>query len=195
MMPTAGAAEGASARAWRSYRAELVRFVAARVRDASLADDIVHDVLVKALSGLRALDDPAKLRPWLYRITRNAIVDHHRSRRPSEPLPEELAGAEPESEQRAERELARCLTPLLETLPPPYRAALVASEVEGLPQRELARREGLSLSGAKSRVQRARRRLRDAVLACCRVELDQRGGVVDFERRGDCKTCDDGGGS
>ncbi len=175
---------------WQSYRAELVRFVLARVSDAAAADDIVHDVLLKALSHLETLEDPARLRAWLYRITRNAIVDHYRARRPSEPLPEDLKAESTAEVERAEEELARCLTPLLGALPPSYREALVLAEVDGVPQREIARRAGLSLSGAKSRVQRARRMARDALLACCRVELDSRGGVTGYQPRGGCVVCE-----
>jgi RNA polymerase sigma-70 factor (ECF subfamily) len=130
----------------------------------------------------------------LYRIARNAIVDHYRTRRPSEPLPEELATDDSREARRAEQELARCLTPLLGELPAPYGQALTLAELEGLPQREIARREGLSLSGAKSRVQRARTMLREALLACCRVELDQRGAVVDYQAPGRCDPCGRGAG-
>ena len=174
---------------WESYRAELVRFVGSRVSDGAAADDIVHDVLLKALSQIDTLEDPGRLRGWLYRITRNAVVDHYRHRRPSEPLPPDFETESPEDVQRAERELASCLEPLLGSLPQAYRQALTLAEVEELSQREIARREGLSLSGAKSRVQRARRMLREAVLACCRVELDRRGGVTDFESRAGCEPC------
>ena len=175
--------------AWQGYRAELVRFVRARVGEPALADDIVHDVLLKALARLDTLADPTRLRAWLYGITRNAIADHYRAWRPSEPLPEEVAEESPEVAERAERELARCLTPLLGALSEPYRQALVLAEVEGLPQREIARREGLSFSGAKSRVQRGRKLLRDALLACCRVELDRRGGVSGYAQRAGCGSC------
>ena len=174
---------------WQSHRAELFRFVLGRVRDEALADDIVHDVLLKALSQIDTLEDPARLRAWLYRITRNAIVDHYRARRPSEPLPEDLELEAPEESARAEQELAPCVTPLLGALPPPYRDALVLAEVEGLSQGEIARREGLSLSGAKSRVQRARRMVRDALVACCRVELDRRGGVASYRPPAGCSPC------
>jgi RNA polymerase sigma-70 factor (ECF subfamily) len=51
----------------------------------------------------------------------------------------------------------------------------------GLSQQELADRVGISLSGAKSRVQRARQMLREMVLDCCRVERDGRGNVTDYE--------------
>jgi RNA polymerase sigma-70 factor (ECF subfamily) len=75
---------------WQSYRAELVRFVAGRVNDATLADDIVHDVFLKALSQIESLQNAGKLRAWLFRITRNAIADYYRARRPTEQLPEDL---------------------------------------------------------------------------------------------------------
>jgi RNA polymerase sigma-70 factor (ECF subfamily) len=188
--PMSTAAESPIAPPWESLRAELVRFVRARVGDEAAADDIVHDVLLRALGELEGPRPPVHLRGWLYRVTRNAIVDHYRARRPTEELPEEIAADPAPSESPAERELARCLAPLLGTLPPSYREALNLAEVEALPQREIAGRAGLSLSGAKSRVQRARRKLREALLDCCRVEVDRLGGVVDYQRRGDCDGCE-----
>lgn len=176
--------------AWESLRAELLRFVRTRVADAAAADDIVHDVLLRALSELEGPRPPRDLRAWLYHVTRNAIVDQYRSRRPVAELPEEMAAAGDEAS--AEAELAGCLAPLVATLPPADRDALAMTEVEGLKQRELAARSGLSLSGAKSRVQRARARLREAVLACCRVEVDRRGGIVDFRRRAVTPGCGKG---
>ncbi len=181
---------GSRTEAWQAYRAELVRFALGRVGDAAVADDLVHDVLLKALTQMQALEDPGKLRAWLYRITRNVIVDHYRTRRPAEPLPEDWAAEDAGAVERAEQDLARCLTPLLAELPAPYRRALTLAELEGVPQREIARREGLSFSGAKSRVQRARGMLREALLACCRVELDRRGAVVDYAGPERCAPCD-----
>jgi RNA polymerase sigma-70 factor, ECF subfamily len=176
--------------AWQSLRTELVRFVRRRVGDEAAADDIVHDVLLRALRELAGPEPPVHLRGWLYRVTRNAIVDAHRARRPSEVLPEDIASPPATSEAAAERELARCLTPLLATLPAAYREALTLADVDGMAQREIAERAGLSLSGAKSRVQRARKVLREALLGCCRVEVDRRGGVVDYQRQGDCEVCE-----
>lgn len=172
--------------AWRTYRAELLGFVLKRVGDKALAEDIVHDVFVKALERMASLQDPAKLRPWLFQITRNAVVDHFRARRPHDPLPEDMAGEEGPAGGEAERELARCLTPLIEAMPEPYRRALTAAEFEGRTQREIASREKLSLPGAKSRVQRARKLLRESLVACCRVELDRGGGISDHKAAGEC---------
>lgn len=60
-----------------------------------------------------------------------------------------------------------------------------------MPQAEIAARAGLSLSGAKSRVQRARTMLREVLLQCCRVEVGKRGGVVDYEPAKGCTRCED----
>lgn len=187
---TRSSASALTPSAWESLRGELLRFVRARISDPAAADDIVHDVLLRALAGLEGPEPPVHLRGWLYRVTRNAIVDHYRARRPTEDLPEEI-GATPGSEEEApaERELAHCLAPLLATLPPDYREALTLTEVDGLAQKEIARRTGLTISGVKSRVQRGRRKLREAVLDCCRVEVDRRGGIVDFEGRPGGRGC------
>lgn len=82
----------------------------------------------------------------------------------------------------AERELAACLVPLLNDIPEPYRSALRLAELDGVTQKEMAGREGLSRSGAKSRLQRARRMLRDRLLECCRAEVNSQGSLVEYER-------------
>lgn len=176
---------------WRAYREALYRFVLNRVADdAAAAEDIVQDVLAKAYAQHGALREPSKLRAWLYQITRNAITDYFRSHRRLETIPETLAeDAGNEYDERAKQELARCLLPLLDTLPEAYRRALTLAEFEGLKQQEVASRLGLSLSGAKSRVQRGRAMLQDALLKCCRVELDHRGYAVAFQDTQGCDKC------
>lgn len=171
---------------WRDHRERLVRFVTRRVEDTATAEDIVHDVLVRAYGKRDTLRSGQKFEQWLYQITRNAVIDHYRARRPSDELPDGLAAPGTEGGRAAREELAGCLGPLVQALPEPYRDAVVLSELRGLTQRETARRLGISLSGAKSRVQRARHMLHERLLACCRVELDGRGAIVDYESRGGC---------
>ena len=178
------------AHVWEALRAELVRFVVRRVRDQALADDIVHDVLYRAYARRDSLREAGKLRPWLYQIARNAIVETYRSKKPLESLPDELPGGIAGGSRSVERELARCLLPLVNGLPPTYRRAVMLAEVEGRTQREVASSLGLSLSGAKSRVQRARRMLAEALQACCRLEFDRRGGIADYRCQQDCTPCE-----
>jgi len=74
----------------RAHREELGRFVLSRVRDEEAAEGIVQDVLVKAYTRRETLQEPSKLRAWLYQITRNAMIDHYRAKRPTETVPNDL---------------------------------------------------------------------------------------------------------
>lgn len=168
---------------WREHRTRLRAYVARRVRDTDAVDDIVQDIYVKAHTGLPALRSEERIAAWLYRIAANAIADRFRARRPTEELPEDLPA--PEQERDCTAELARCVEPFMAGLPETYREALRLSEIEGLPQREVAKRLGLSLSGAKSRVQRGRRLLRERLLDCCEIEAIV-GGLDCTPRRAGC---------
>jgi len=63
---------------------------------------------------------------------------------------------------------------MIEQLPEKYRVAIRLSEVEGA-QQDVADRLGLSLSGAKSRIQRGRLLLKGVLVQCCTFHRDRRG--------------------
>lgn len=177
-------------RMWSEYRARLQHFIRKRVNDPNLAEDLVQEVLAKAYSKLDRLQEQEKLLPWLYQITRNAIIDHHRRRRHDAALEDEtLASAEATFDETAERELACCLVPFIQRLPAAYQQAVTRSEINGLKLKQVATEQGLSLSGAKSRVQRGRQMLKTMFLECCRIERDRRGGVSDYEPKTNCGSC------
>lgn len=171
---------------WRAHQADLRRFVRRRVSDPHDADDIVQDVFVRAQESLHQLESDERAAAWLSRIAANRIVDHYRARRPSEELPDDLAAEEPEEDPVAA--LAPCLTDLIERLPETYRDAVQLSEIDGIPQRLVAQKMELSLSGAKSRVQRGRALLRQLVEKCCRV-LMAGTSIAGFERVVDRCAC------
>ena len=139
---------------WAEYRQQLYYFILKRVNDADIAEDIVQDVFAKVFAKRDSLRDDSKIRPWLYQITRNAITDYYRSRKDAVELPEELPALDLDDES-VSKELAECcIRPFIEQLPSQYKEAVMLSEIEGLTQAEVAERQEISLSGAKSRVQR-----------------------------------------
>jgi RNA polymerase sigma-70 factor (ECF subfamily) len=175
------AAELTSPNAWSDLHAGVRAFVARRVRDADVADDITQDVMLKIQLQL-AGEPPAaeKLDAWVFRVARNAVVDHYRARRdPSAAEPLDVAEEEPEHTPAAE--LSQCVRQIIRRLPPEYAEALTLTDLEGLSQQELADHIGLSLSAAKSRVQRGREKLQAMILDCCNVERNRTGAVVDYE--------------
>ena len=179
---------------WKEYHDRLHGFIAGRIGDPSAADDILQEVFLRVHSSIDTLNDDSKLRSWLYRITRNSIVDYYRSHKSMGELPESLSDPEEKLTETQRNEIGRCLNPMFQSLPENYRQALEMAEVEGLTQKELAAREGLSLSGAKSRVQRGRSMMKKVLTDCCQFEFDRRGGVIGYERKGPscaCDKCDD----
>ena len=81
---------------------------------------------------------------------------------------------------------------MIAQLPDPYREAVELYELKGMPQQDIADKLGLSLSGAKSRVQRGREKLKSLLFSCCSFEQDRRGNIIGYERKNPdpCEMCD-----
>jgi RNA polymerase sigma-70 factor (ECF subfamily) len=173
---------------WSEYRNRLLRFILKRVSDPAAAEDLVQEILARAYSHLDELRDREKLLPWMYQTTRNAIVDYYRRRKPTEKFDESIALQDRRSDA-AEKELAGCVTPFIQQLPVAYRQAVMLAEIKGVTQHEVAARQGISLSGAKSRVQRGRQMLKTMFLECCTIERDRRGAVAEFTAKNSCRNC------
>ena len=197
--------EAASEQMWRALYDRLHGFISRRVAPADV-DDLVQEVLLRIHRRIDTLDRADRLDAWAYQITRNAIIDYYRSEARQDqtlahemdaPVSAELAKRSTDEAQDVEagRELAGCLTPLIDRLAEPYRQAVTLVELDGILQVEAALRLGISTSGMKSRVQRARQQLKAMLLVCCHVEIDRRGGVVDYGTHGGhCSTCGDAAG-
>ncbi len=167
---------------WHEFAVKLGQFIRAQVADPATAEDILQDVFVKIQARLDQLENPAKLQGWVYLIARNAIIDHYRTRKSTIEVPESLPAELPEDDAEMEG-LKAAFRRMIDSLPEPYRDALVVTEFEGLTQKALAGRLGISVSGAKSRVQRAREQLKQMLHECCTFEFDRRGRVIDCASR------------
>lgn len=172
---------------WRAMSEELRRFFARRVEDEHVADDLTQDTFARIHGSLDTLADAARVRAWVFQIARSVLADHfRRSARSLNHLEGEV-----EAEPEPPRPGARWVDELVERLPETYRVPLLLAEVDGLSQREIAARLGLSISCAKSRVQRGRALLRKELDACCRFEFDRRGAVIDAVPRPERSVCRD----
>ncbi len=174
---------------WHEYQSRLAAFIRSKVAEDAV-DDLLQEVFMKIHLRIDSLKDDTKLESWLYQITRNAITDYYRTKRMSEELPEWLEQPKPEEEESIRKELSACLEPMVRELPDKYRTAIQLSEIENKTQKEVAEKEGISLSGAKSRVQRGRTILKTMLDDCCQFEVNQKNQVVSYEKKErDCKFC------
>ncbi len=172
---------------WNDFHSELLAFARPRLASDSEAEDVLQTAFLRAHDHLRSGTTPSNARAWLYRIVRNLVVDTYRhSARRREVLAseadvdpdavEDLDSSDVDNDARAC--VARALPIFIKRLPSPYREALQLTELEGLTQAEAATRSGVSLSGMKSRVQRARKQLLESLYECCEFGLDARNRVI-----------------
>ncbi|MDP1647828.1 MAG: sigma-70 family RNA polymerase sigma factor [Rubrivivax sp.] len=171
--------------AWKAHEGELRGYLRHRMTDPGVADDVLQDVFVKAMrqgQGFCALDNP---RAWLFQVARNAVVDRLRTAHDHEPLTDELVARTPlNAEPMAPIDaLAECVLRTLGELPPEDAAIVRACDLEGQTQRAYARANGLSLPAAKSRLLRARQRLRDRLTRVCQVRFEPDGSVCGHAAR------------
>jgi RNA polymerase sigma-70 factor, ECF subfamily len=189
---------------WSEFGGRLRTFIARRVGNEADADDVLQEVFLRIHRYRTTVERDDRLVPWLFQVTRNAIADFHRAPERRREPPAGVGGDlefdrgnpvpgpdEPDGPtSKTWQELAACLRPMIDRLPPGYRDAVALVDLGGVPQREAAERAGLSVSGMKSRVQRGRRALKGILDDCCRLELDAGGRVTDYQPLdGNCGPC------
>lgn len=174
---------------WNELADKLRGFIRRRLPDAAEAEDILQDVFLKLSRRADDLPEPGKLEGWIFLIARNAVIDRFRTRRETVEVPESIHFEEEAAPEELEA-LKASFRRMIHSLPGPYREAILLTEIEGLSQVELAGRLGISVPGAKSRVQRGRQRLKAMLLECCEFEFDRRGRVFGCTpRASDCPEC------
>lgn len=189
---TVAQTENATHQIWIELKTNLHRFIARRAYNEADADDILQNVFYKIHCHIDRLRDTSKIHAWVYQITRNAIIDYYRSQRPEISLDAsdafDIAQDETPEAENAREEILACLSPMINGLPENYRRALLLADIQEIPQAEVADRLNISLSGAKSRVQRARGKMKDMLLDCCKFEFDGLGRAVSMDGK-DCSSC------
>jgi RNA polymerase sigma-70 factor (ECF subfamily) len=171
---------------WEEFYNMLKRFVLKQALHEDVAEDILQDVFIKIHSHIETLKDENKLQSWIFQITRNTIADYYRSQKSEEELSNTIKVTEDLSNKDG-NEIDQCVETLLDYLPENYREALYLTEYQGLTQKELAKEFGITLSGAKSRVQRARKKLKNMLMECCHDQLGKRGIAIAY--RAECECC------
>jgi RNA polymerase sigma-70 factor, ECF subfamily len=173
---------------WNDFRHRLKGFIRLRVRTEHDAEDILQDVFVKIHQNLSSLSDEERLESWLFQLTRNRIADYYRRSYALESrLPLFINDVDSSLEEADSiKELEKCILPLLQTLAEKDRRILEEVTYQAVTQQTLALKYNLSLPAMKSRIQRARKALKAKLLACCQLEFDHLGNIMNYQTRGSC---------
>lgn len=175
---------------WLKLGNKLKAFILSKVHDETIADDILQEVFLKIHSKIDTLNDDTKIQSWIYQITRNLIVDYYRGiKKEGQKLPY-LFENEEDSSNNFMSEALQYMIKMMDDLPYEYCEALCLTELEGMSQKVYAEKIGISYSGAKSRVQRARKMLKDMLMNCCHYHFDKYGTIIDIYPA-NCCCCND----
>jgi RNA polymerase sigma-70 factor (ECF subfamily) len=174
---------------WLKFENRLRAFTLSRVPDRSAAEDILQELFIRIHANIDKVKDETKIQSWIYQVCRNLIVDYYRVQ--NRKLPENLTLLYQDEEYGPDEVMAEALEDMvrmMDDLPPEYCEALCLTELGNLSQKEYAEKIGISYSGAKSRVQRARKMLKDQLMRCCHYEFDKYGTVIAIHPA-DCCCC------
>ena len=170
---------------WNEFKDNIYHFILKRVKNESFSDDLLQDVFIKVHLNKDKLKDETKIQSWIYQITRNVINDYYNKDKKNSG--EEVPDLEDEEVGfYGKQEMFCCLKPFIKELPEKYKIAIELADIDGKKQQEVAEILNISLSGAKSRVQRAREMLKTKFVACCNFTMDEDGNLIGEQ---DCAKC------
>jgi RNA polymerase sigma-70 factor (ECF subfamily) len=175
---------------WNTYSLELKGYIMRHVSDKYEAEDILQEVGIRIQQNTNKIKDIANVKAWLYRITYNLIVDYYRKTKKLSLLDDfnEISIPDTPAQENYNKETAECLLKLVEYLPATYKEAIIESDYNGKKQNMLAQKWGLSNSGSKTRIQRARKKLKAVLNSCCEVKPDHAGNIIEFHSKESSRT-------
>lgn len=165
---------------WPLQKQRIEGYVFSLVKDADETNDIVQEVFVKAFTKIDSLKNPDKLVQWLFSIARNETNRYFNFKKKYQPATKEDEAAEPAYQPN---EFESCIGHFIGELPKKYGTAVQLAAIENVPQHELAQRLNISYSGAKSRVQRGKAKLKELLTQCCQIDHDTYGNIIDYTPR------------
>jgi RNA polymerase sigma-70 factor, ECF subfamily len=170
---------------WNTYSAELKAYIMKHVSNKYEAEDILQEVGIRIQQNAYKIKDITNVKGWLYRVTYNLIIDYFRERKKYSMIEDvnEISSPDTSEHQNYNKETAECLLKLVEYLPSTYKEAIIESDYNGKKQSVLGEKWGLSNSGSKTRIQRARKKLKAVLLSCCEVKSDKAGNIIEFHSK------------
>jgi len=165
--------------AWDQHENELRNFLRSRVADPVLAEDLLQDVFVKALANRSDFCELENSRAWLFKVTRNRLIDYRRTHKEHSEI--EDVHPTPSPEDAPVINLSKCLPTALKGLSAKDKDIIEQCDLGGVNQAEYAKRHSMTLVAVKSRIQRARKRLKTELHTACNIILDDNGNVCCFD--------------
>ena len=173
---------------WSEYENNLKGFLHKNVSDPNDVEDLLQEILIKTYKNLPRLRHNKKIKSWLFQVANNTIVDFYRQCKANTGISEyELWYTE--QEQKVLQQLSECIIPFINILPEQEANLLIAIEINGMSQKEYAKKTGVNYSTLKSRVQKSRKALLGLFNECCTFSTNSQGSVTGYQTKKTCTGC------
>jgi RNA polymerase sigma-70 factor, ECF subfamily len=161
---------------WHDNSVRIKQFICYKVNDDDCCNDILHDLFLKITNKREKIVLLEKPASYIIKMAQNAVIDFYKDQKRIQACDcTQIEGRQ----EFSDKELYNIsLMPYIQSLPSIYKEAIVLSDIEGLSQKDIAERLNISYTGAKSRVQRARKMLKEAILNCCNYKFDKFGNII-----------------
>ncbi len=176
--------------AWCTISPKLYDYLLVIVKNEEVVKDILQDVFLKISEKKELYRSDENYLGWIFRITKNVLIDYLRINKKHIEFQRFIEYDESIEEIPQTYEgLLPALDMFINNLPSKYREPIILSDLKGMSQKQIAKKLNLSLSGAKSRVQRARKLLKKRFLECSTYEFNKQGNLIDFHPNNDKCSC------
>jgi len=174
---------------WVLYANDIQKFIFSKIKNVANTEDVLQETFLKVHTKLHTLKAPSKIKPWVFTIARNSIIDFFKLNKPSIDITTLEFSEEVYNTESAHNE-QDCLRGIIKKLPKKYRTPLFLSDIKGMKQQEVALQLNQSLSTTKSQIQRARKLIAKGFMDCCGFVLNEDGKLVgELQEKEDCKIC------
>ncbi|MEP3837075.1 MAG: sigma-70 family RNA polymerase sigma factor [Algibacter sp.] len=172
---------------WKLHANHIKYFILSKVKDDTIADDLVQETFIKVHTKLNTLRDENKMKSWLFSIARHTVLDYFKSKKLVYETTDEDFIFE---EQKLEHSEIDCLRGIIKSLPKKYRDPLFLCDIKGLKQQLIADQLALPLPTVKSQIQRGRKLIAQGFVDCCDFVINDDGFLVgEIKDKADCKMC------
>ncbi|WCO02684.1 sigma-70 family RNA polymerase sigma factor [Psychroserpens ponticola] len=172
---------------WNLYADDIKHFILSKVKDVTVADDLLQETFIKVHTKHNTLKDINKLKSWLFSIARYTVMDYFRQRDLVYEMTDEDFVFE---DLKLEHSEIDCLRGIIKNLPKKYRDPLFLSDVKGMKQAQISEQLHLPLPTVKSQIQRGRKLIAQGFIDCCDFKVNDNGFLVgELKEKADCKVC------
>lgn len=170
----------------QEFYSYLKSYILGKVKDITISEDIVQEVMLKLIESHQKSTEIRNIKAWLFQVTRNTIYDYYK-RNKELILIKDIDIEEDPRTDFSEIEVLDYIIPMIKLLPAAYATPLMLSDIDKIPQQEIANKMNLGLSATKMRIQRARIKLRELFVECCDLEYDKNGDFIGCSIKQSCE--------